>query len=265
VSEAVEAESIPAPPAPAAVRHGPNLIGPAVVLVWLALGAGLMVAPQPGILVFAFVMVGWVLAVMLHEFGHALVAYLGGDHTVRDKGYLSFDPRKYGDVFTTVGLPLIAVALGGIGLPGGAVYLRPDLMRNRRWRAASSLAGPAATLLILLVLCAILTVWARAGASGPLFAALTVLAYLQATALILNLLPIPGLDGFNAISPFLPKSWTPGIRKAEGLAIVALFLAVFLIPGVGEALFRGAARLGYALGLMPEALIAGWSLFRFWA
>jgi Zn-dependent protease len=234
------------------------------VLVWLALGAGVTLVERPGPLVFAFVMVGWVLAVMLHEFGHALVAYLGGDHTVRDKGYLSLDPRRYGDIGTTVVIPLLAVALGGIGLPGGAVYLRPDLMRNRFWRAAASLAGPAATLLVLLVLAVVLAVWARMGASGPLFAALTVLAFLQATALILNLLPIPGLDGFNAIRPFLPNRWGPAIRKLEAFALLALLAAIFILPGAGEDLFNAAAALGYALGLIPEALYAGWQLFRFW-
>lgn len=255
----------PVPDAAAPTRRPRNLVGAGMVAVWLALGAGLVHAPQAtGPLTFAFVMVGWILAVMAHEFCHAAVAWLGGDHSVVEKGYLSFDPRRYGDLGTSLVLPLIALALGGIGFPGGAVYLRPDLMRNRFWRAAAAIAGPAATLVILLGLTFGLRVWLFREPDGPLFAALTVLAFLQATALILNLLPLPGLDGFNVIRPFLPDSLTPHLRKAEGLSMGALFLLIFLVPGAGALLFGAAAAVSYALGVVPEALQAGWQAFHFW-
>jgi Zn-dependent protease len=252
------------PAADAAAPPRPrNLVGLAILILWLGLGAALAVTPS-GPIAFAFVMVGWILAVMAHEFSHAFVAWLGGDHTVVDKGYLSFDPRRYGDIGTSLVIPLLALALGGIGFPGGAVYLRPDLMRNRFWRAASSLAGPGATLLVLLALAAGLAAYGRIDPFSPLYAALTVLAFLQATALILNLLPIPGLDGFNAIRHFLPKGLDPAIRKAEGLAMVALLAAIFLVPGASRWLFVAAADLSFALGLSPDALREGWGLFRFW-
>jgi len=45
--------------------------------------------------VFLFVTVGWVFSVCLHEFGHALVAFRGGDYTVKDKGYLTLNPIRY--------------------------------------------------------------------------------------------------------------------------------------------------------------------------
>ena len=47
--------------------------------------------------VFILVLAGWVVSLCLHEFGHAIVAYLGGDYTVADKGYLTLDVRKYAD------------------------------------------------------------------------------------------------------------------------------------------------------------------------
>ena len=209
-------------------------------------------------------MVGWLLAVMVHEFSHALVAWLGGDHTVKAKGYLDFDPRRYGNLQTTLVIPILALALGGIGFPGGAVYLRGDLMRSRLWRAAASLAGPAATAVMLILLAVGLDVWASFGATSDLFPALSMLAFLQAMALILNLLPLPGLDGFNAIRPFLPRSWAPGIVRAQVLAPLALLGVVFFVPGGGALLFRAAARLSLALGLRPDALAYGWQAFYFW-
>ena len=53
--------------------------------------------------------------------------------------HVSFDPRRYGDLGVSLVIPLIALAMGGIGFPGGAVYLRTDLMRSRPWRSAASL------------------------------------------------------------------------------------------------------------------------------
>jgi Zn-dependent protease len=239
--------------------------GIAILLLWLVLGAALLVLAQPPhVLTFAFVMVGWMLSVMAHEFGHALVGYWAGDHTVKAKGYLDFDPSRYADPAVSIGIPLLALALGGVGFPGGAVYLRTDLMRSRVWRAAASLAGPAVTAAIFLGLALALRLWTISGPSGELYPALSVLAFLQAMALILNLLPIPGLDGFNAIRPFLPKSWGPGIRKAEGLSMVILLLLVFVVPGAGAGLFRAAARLSIAVGLEPAALDYGWRAFHFW-
>jgi Zn-dependent protease len=97
-------------------------------------------------LTFAFVAMTWVLSVGIHEFGHAFVAHKAGDTTIVDKGYLTLDPLKYSDLSTTLIFPLIALALGGIGFPGGAVYLREDLMRTKGWRSLASLAGPLGTL-----------------------------------------------------------------------------------------------------------------------
>lgn len=250
----------------AAPKPPNNLVGVAILVLCAGFAVALHTGRGPtGPLTFGFVLTGWILAVMAHEFGHALIAYLAGDHTVRDKGYLAFDPRRYGDLGVSLVIPILALLLGGVGFPGGAVYLRHDLMRSKAWRAAASLAGPAATLLVLLVLALVLNIWWNLGAVGPLFPAVTMLAFLQAMALILNLLPIPGLDGFNAIRPFLPDAWAPAIRKAEGLALVLLLVLIFVVPGASTALFRLAADLGLALGLQPDALRYGWDQFRFWS
>jgi len=242
-----------------------NLVGLALLAAFVAFGAALVVAPAAKTpLTFAFVVVGWVLAVMAHEFSHAAIAYLAGDHTVREKGYLSFDPRRYGDLGTSLVIPLIALALGGIGFPGGAVYLRNDLMRSPAWRAAASLAGPGATLVVLVVLALALNLWGRIAPPDMLFAGVAMLAFLQATALILNLLPLPGLDGFNAIRPFLPKAWAPILHRLDGVALLLLLAAVFFIPGFSALLFGAAASLAAALGVPVEAMQSGWDAFHFW-
>lgn len=251
------------PPAPAARPN--NLVGLGLLAAFVALGAALHGLPggrSP--LTFGFVILGWVLAVMAHEFAHAAVAFLGGDTTVRDKGYLAFDPRRYTDLGVSLAIPLLALALGGVGFPGGAVYIRNDLIRSRAWRAAASLAGPGATLLVLLALAYALALWTRAALPDPLYAGLAMLAFLQAMALILNLLPLPGLDGFNAIRPFLPAAWAPAIRRLEGLSLLILLLAVFILPGFSDFLFAAAVTLTASLGVPPAAMQAGWDAFHFW-
>ena len=80
---------------------------------------------------FIVVLVGWIFSLCLHEFSHAAVAYLGGDTTVREKGYLTFNPLKYTHPVYSILLPLLFLALGGIGLPGGAVYIETWRLRSR--------------------------------------------------------------------------------------------------------------------------------------
>lgn len=239
----------------------------ALLAAWLVLGAALALAPgAPDILTFLFVLAGWMLALVAHEFGHAYVAWKAGDHTVESKGYLTLDPFKYADLGTSLVIPLLALALGGIGFPGGAVYLREDLMRSRLWRSAASLAGPLGTLTAFILLA--LAVQVGLGALGlegeALIAGLAFLAFLQATALILNLLPVPGLDGYGVIRPFLPAQVRQGLRKFEPLAMLGLLLALFLIPGVSGLLIGSAIEITRAAGVPGLAIAEGFEAFRFW-
>ena len=95
------------------------------------------------VLVFPFVFIGFVISLCLHEFGHAIVAYHCGDRTVRDKGYLTLDPLRYTDLQYSIVFPLMIMALGGIGLPGGAVYINTQYLRRRVYGALVSAGRPA--------------------------------------------------------------------------------------------------------------------------
>jgi Zn-dependent protease len=264
--------SVPANTEPeTTVAAGPAVspIAALILLAWLGLGAALAAAGEPlrGPLTFAFVLVGWVLAVMAHEFGHALVGWLGGDHTVAARGYLSLDPRRYMDLGTSLVIPLVVLAIGGIGFPGGAVYLRPDLMRGPLWRAAASLAGPAMTLLLLLALSAALAILRQAApdAAEGVAPALAFLAFLQATAFCLNLLPVPGLDGYGALRPFLPAAVTTRLRKVEGLVFIGFVVLLLSSSVLNRLLFGTAAGLALGAGVPGQLIAQGYGAFRFWA
>ena len=99
---------------------------------------------------FLAVLVGWIMSVILHEFAHGIVAYWGGDYTIRERGGLTLNPFQYVDPLMTIVLPVVFLLLGGVPLPGGATQIRRDLLRNRAWESAVSLAGPIANILIFL-------------------------------------------------------------------------------------------------------------------
>ena len=231
------------------------LIASCVALGW-AVAADL---PPSGVLTFAFVAATWVLSVGVHEFSHAFVAHKAGDTTIVEKGYLTLDPLKYSDLVTTIIFPLIALALGGIGFPGGAVYLREDLMRSKGWRSLASLAGPLGTLVLIVLALTLPFV-----ASLPLRNALSMLAFLQASALVLNLLPIPGLDGYGVIRPFLPDGVRAGMAKVERVGFLLLFALIFWVPGVSRLIFAAALFVTDLLGVSRSAIGAGWETFHFW-
>ena len=73
---------------------------------------------------FIFVLVGWIFSLCLHEFAHAAVAFAGGDTSVREKGYLTFNPLRYVDPIASLFVPLVFLLLGGIGLllAAGGIY-----------------------------------------------------------------------------------------------------------------------------------------------
>ena len=237
-----------------------------LLLAWAGAGVGLSLSePLRGPFTFVFVLIGWVLSVMAHEFGHAFVAYKGGDHTVAAKGYLTLDPLRYMDSVTSLVIPLVVLAIGGIGLPGGAVYLRQDLMRGPLWRSAAALAGPAGTLVTLVILSgciAALRILAPGAEALP--AALAFLAFLQATALLINLLPIPGLDGYGALRPFLPQGLAAGLGKLEPIVFLGFIALLFVSPLANGLLFGSAFGLAAAAGVPGQAVAAGFDAFRFW-
>ncbi|MEL7209419.1 MAG: site-2 protease family protein, partial [Actinomycetota bacterium] len=91
--------------------------------------------------VFVFVLVGWVVSLCLHEFAHAVTAFVGGDRSVADKGYLTLDPRHYAEPGLSLVLPILFVLLGGIGLPGGAVWINRAAERSPPTKAVTAWAN----------------------------------------------------------------------------------------------------------------------------
>ncbi len=204
------------------------------------------------LLTFFVVVVGWVFSLCLHEYAHARVAYAGGDYTVKDKGYLSFNPLRYTDPVYSVVMPIVFLLLGGIGLPGGAVYIETRRLRGPGWRTAVSLAGPAASLALVPVLAVLVRL-----APAPLQPALAFLAYLDVMAFLFNLLPIPPLDGYGAIRPHLSPELGARMDRAGRWAIWVLFAVLWFIEPVSQAFWGLVSRIALVFGIPLDLAAEG--------
>jgi Zn-dependent protease len=218
---------------------------------------------SPGFAVFLFVVSGWIVSLCLHEFGHAFFAYRSGDRSVADKGYLTLNPLKYTDVALSFVLPVLFLLLGGIGLPGGAVYIDRGAIRGRLRHSLISAAGPLANLVFAIVLGVILTNLATTLDHALFWSGLAFLAFLQVTAAVLNLLPVPGLDGFGIVEPYLPRQWVYQANRVGGYAFMAL-LALLWIPPVNREFFSIIYHLTDLFGINSDLTTVGHALFQFW-
>ncbi|WP_019806482.1 site-2 protease family protein [Saccharomonospora halophila] len=211
--------------------------------------------------VFLLVIGGWALSLTLHEFGHAIVAYRGGDHEVAAKGYLALDIRRYTDPVLSLLLPLIILAIGGIPLPGGAVWINQWALRSRAVSSRVSLAGPLTNLALGIVLTiAVVSVDMPVG----LLAGLSYLASLQILAFVINILPVPGLDGYGALEPYLPPRAREFGHRARPWAPLVLLALILAVPTAGQALWGLSDLVFGAVGGDPRAAGIGQYLFMFW-
>src|SRR6185295_1107926 len=200
--------------------------------------------------VFIIVTVLWVFSVCLHEFGHAWAAYAGGDHTVKEKGYFTLNPLRYTHPVYSLLLPVVFIMMGGIGLPGGAVYIERERLRSRGWDTWVSLAGPAMTLWVTLALSLPFKFgWVKNDPENIAAVSLAFLLQLQVSALLLNLIPIPPLDGFQAIAPWLPKDMRQSLYAASSYGIFIIFLALSFIQPLNRFFWELVYSISASLGV----------------
>jgi len=216
------------------------------------------------------VLVGWVLSVTLHELGHGIAAHLGGDYTIRERGGLTLNPLQYIDPFMSIILPIIFLLMGGIPLPGGATFIRTDLLRNRAWITITYAAGPLMNVILFLVAVTLLHPrlgWVNHDLPVPDWTNAQIfvgaMAVLQFWSVLANLVPIPPVDGFGIISPYVPNELRERVTTPPWNTICLFgYFMVMMTPGVGR-MFVGAliATLS-ALGYAPDAQANVWYAFR---
>ena len=224
--------------------------------------------------VFLLVICGWLLSLCLHEYAHALVAYFSGDRGVAERGYLRLNPLRYTHPLLSIVLPIVVVILGGIGLPGGAVWVDHQHIGSKLKQSMISAAGPLTNVVFALLLAIpFLAGVAPRVENGRLvdgadhlhfWAALALLAFLQVTASVLNLLPVPGLDGGNILQPWL----SPPYQRAYNLFAPYGFILLFVLLWQSEInrwFFSAVYGLSEWIGVPSGLSALGFELMRFWS
>lgn len=214
---------------------------------------------------FLVVTVLWVFSVCLHEFGHAAAAYCGGDHTVKDKGYLTLNPLLYAHPVYSLLIPVVMMMMGGIGLPGGAVYIERHLLRSRAWDTWVSLAGIAMNLvMVLLISLAFKTGLIQNDPTSLASVSLGFLLMLEVSAILLNLIPIPPLDGFQAIAPWLPSDIRDRMYAMSNFGPWIIFILLSYDGPVARVFWNLVYSITEFLGVYPFISNVGMRVFRFW-
>ena len=178
-------------------------------------------------------------AITLHEAAHGYVARHFGDLTAHQAGRISLNPLRHIDPVGTVVVPLIMFLTAGF-LFGWAKPVPVDFARLRRpkqdmlWVA---IAGPGANLFmaILWILIAKVTLQSASGSVAAWFHAMAQAGItINVVLMLLNLLPLPPLDGGRVAVSLLPQPYSYRFSKIEpyGMFIlIGLLLLEFNTPG----------------------------------
>ena len=181
----------------------------------------------------------WILpvlfAITVHEMAHGWMANKLGDPTAKMMGRVTLNPIKHIDPIGTVVLPLILMWIGGFvfGWAKPVPVTWENLRNKRRDVALVAFAGPGANIIMALMWALLLklgdsmvtsTEWLAVplvymGAAG---------VFINLILFVLNLLPLPPLDGGRIVSSLLPGPWSYKFDRIEPYGMFILIGLVIL-------------------------------------
>lgn len=202
------------------------------------------------------------LAITVHEVAHGWVAKQFGDRTAMMLGRLTLNPIKHIDPLGTVLLPLLTLTMGGFvfGWAKPVPVTWENLVNPKRDMAFVALAGPMANLgmAILWVVVIRLGFWLSAGGSSiaqPLSYMGVAGVVINAVLMVLNLVPLPPLDGGRVMVSILPNklAWRYGRIEPYGMYIILGLFFTGLLGVIIMPLIRGVwTVLCYAGQISPD-------------
>lgn len=198
------------------------------------------------------------MAIILHEVAHGWVAEKFGDNTARRAGRITLNPLSHVDILGTVILPLLLIVSGSQFLFGWAkpVPVNFAALRNpKRDMIWVALSGPgtnfmlavASAILIRIIVAVEPAAWQLSQqevAPGmlrqigmgvsllvPVMMMLNASIIINSVLMVLNLIPVPPLDGGRVMVGLLPDSAAYSYSKVEPFGFfIVLFLIFFLEP-----------------------------------
>jgi len=222
---------------------------------------------------FAFYIV-FLFSTTLHEAAHAWAARIGGDLTAYHGGQVSLDPRPHirREPFGMVVLPIITVLISGWPFGFASAPYDPVWAAHHPKRAAwMSLAGPGANLLLIVIAAVLIragmltgffvspesvniahvTAAAGGGAGYGLATMLSIMFSLNLVLFVLNMLPLPPLDGSGAMPLVLPEHQLDRYRAIvhhPTLAWIGILVAWQIFDVIFHPIFLAAVNLLYFPG-----------------
>jgi Zn-dependent protease len=170
-------------------------------------------------------------AVILHEIAHGWVAFRLGDPTAAEAGRLTLNPLPHVDPMGTVALPLLLVAVGSPFVFGWA---RPvpvnfaNLRSPKRDMVKVAIAGPLTNIVLAALSAGVFHLaggW-NAGAGGLAHMALASVQ-INIVLAVLNMVPIPPLDGGRVLTGLLPRPQALALARIEPYGMVILMVLLF--------------------------------------
>ena len=191
------------------------------------------------------------LVMPVHEFAHGYVAHLCGDDTAKWHGRLTLNPLKHLDLWGS--LMMVAV---GIGYAKPVPVVTRNLRNFKRDMVLVALAGPLSNLLMALLSAGIFRVcWLFVEDANVLYwlwmVLINIIASVNISLMVFNLLPIPPLDGSRLWSSLLPGRWFYTLERYSGYITAGLFVLLFtgVLDGPLSSLHNIVGRgIGFVLG-----------------
>jgi Zn-dependent protease len=186
-------------------------------------------------------------AIIVHEVSHGLMASRLGDPTAREAGRLSLNPLRHIDPLGTILIPglMILAQLHFVFGWAKPVPVNFRRLRNVRWGTfLVALAGPLSNL--VMTFCWLALLWSIAvaqaftlspGTMAKVFAQMAYFGVIINVALmLLNLIPLPPLDGGRIMGALLPEALSKPYMKLERFGVLILILLI--VTGVFEHIFN---------------------------
>ncbi len=176
-------------------------------------------------------------AITIHEAAHGYVARHFGDMTAYQAGRITLNPIRHIDPVGTILLPLLTLALGGI-LFGWAKPVPVNfgaLRRPKQDMLWVAIAGPASNLLMALFWGLMIKIaWTFPGGyfTEPLLEMAQIGVKINAILLVLNLLPLPPLDGGRVAVSLLPHRQAYQLSRIEPYGMFIL-IGLAITPVLG--------------------------------
>lgn len=181
----------------------------------------------------------WILpvifAITVHEVAHGWMAKKYGDNTASMLGRLTLNPLKHVDLVGTIILPGLLLITGTGFIFGWAKPVPVDsryFKRPRHDMAIVALAGPASNLLMAIGWALVARVGVTFGSGNeaiamPLIYSGVAGISINLILMLLNMLPIPPLDGSRILSGMLPSYWAWQFNKLERFGFIILMAMLY--------------------------------------